>query len=78
MRPLSGESRVKCVHCGQTQRKGDSLGREEIEGGMAGERNTESSKGWSWGLGGRDAETTTARGAHMATLFSTMLGRRYS
>lgn len=29
---------------------------------MAGEGKTESSKGWGWGLSGRDAETTKGQG----------------
>lgn len=78
MRPLGGGSRVQCVHCRHTQIQRDSLGREERERGLAGERKTESSKGWGCGLGEEMLRQPQAGGAHMATLFSTMLGRRYS
>lgn len=75
MRPLGGGSRVQCVHCGHIQSKRDSLWRVEIERGLAGD---ESSKGWGCGLGEEMLRQPQAEGAHMATLFSTMLGRRYS
>lgn len=58
MTSLGGSSRVKCIHCGHSQRKGDSLGKMDIKRGAVGEGKTKITKGWGCGLDGRGAETT--------------------